>query len=221
MGRGGTRGPDRGQHGGYGRQCLDSSRERRGDSDYNDGWRKPERGRQRHQRSESGCYCQRGERWRWFFSPVDCEQHDEQRQRHHDREHLSAVYPGNAGSECGAVGRWDTHQQRKQYGDGGGKRVEHQPAAGLKGTGVALTVTPDSATVSSAINQFVTDYNTLIGQVNNEFTYTARQSASAPRWRETVRWRCCRTSCWERAVTRGEQWQRGRFDSGLAGYQHE
>ncbi len=45
-------------------------------------------------------------------------------------------------------------------------------------TNVTLTATPDSSTITSAINQFVTDYNTLIGEVNNEFTYNS--SASAP-----------------------------------------
>ncbi len=47
-------------------------------------------------------------------------------------------------------------------------------------TDVTLTATPDSATITSAINQFVTDYNTLIGQVNNEFTYNASSSSAPP-----------------------------------------
>ncbi len=44
---------------------------------------------------------------------------------------------------------------------------------------VSLTATPDSSTITSAINQFVSDYNTLIGDVNSEFTYNS-SSASAP-----------------------------------------
>jgi len=47
-------------------------------------------------------------------------------------------------------------------------------------TNVTLTATPDSATITSAINQFVSDYNTLIGQVNNEFTYNASTSSAPP-----------------------------------------
>ncbi len=46
-------------------------------------------------------------------------------------------------------------------------------------TDVTLTATPDNSTITSAINQFVSDYNTLIGEVNNEFTYNS-SSASAP-----------------------------------------
>jgi flagellar hook-associated protein 2 len=40
-------------------------------------------------------------------------------------------------------------------------------------TTVTLTATPDTSTISSAINQFVTDYNTLIGEVNDQFTYSS------------------------------------------------
>ncbi len=47
-------------------------------------------------------------------------------------------------------------------------------------TSVTLTATPDNSTITSAINQFVTDYNTLIGQVNNEFTYNASGSSAPP-----------------------------------------
>ncbi len=46
-------------------------------------------------------------------------------------------------------------------------------------TNVTITATPNSSAITSAIQQFVTDYNTLIGDVNNEFTYNA-SSASAP-----------------------------------------
>jgi flagellar hook-associated protein 2 len=38
---------------------------------------------------------------------------------------------------------------------------------------VTLAVSPDTTQASSAINQFVTDYNTLITAVNNQFTYTS------------------------------------------------
>ena len=41
------------------------------------------------------------------------------------------------------------------------------------GTEVTLAVSPDTTQASSAINQFVTDYNTLITAVNNQFTYTS------------------------------------------------
>ena len=48
------------------------------------------------------------------------------------------------------------------------------------GTDVTITATPDSSTITSAINQFVTDYNTLIGQVNDEFTYNASSTSAPP-----------------------------------------
>jgi flagellar hook-associated protein 2 len=47
-------------------------------------------------------------------------------------------------------------------------------------TDVTLTATPDSATITSAVNQFVSDYNTLIGQVNDEFTYNASSTSAPP-----------------------------------------
>ncbi len=40
------------------------------------------------------------------------------------------------------------------------------------GTQVSLSVTHDTAQASTAINQFVTDYNALIGQLNTQFTDT-------------------------------------------------
>jgi flagellar hook-associated protein 2 len=40
------------------------------------------------------------------------------------------------------------------------------------GTPVSLTVAPDTTAASTAINQFVTDYNTLIGDLNAQFTDT-------------------------------------------------
>jgi len=41
------------------------------------------------------------------------------------------------------------------------------------GTKVTLTVSHDTSSASTAINQFVTDYNTLIKAVNTQFTYTS------------------------------------------------
>jgi flagellar hook-associated protein 2 len=44
----------------------------------------------------------------------------------------------------------------------------------LAGTGsVSVDVAPNASAASTAINQFVTDYNTLIGQLNTEFSDTA------------------------------------------------
>ena len=44
----------------------------------------------------------------------------------------------------------------------------------LESTGtVNLNVAPDTSSASTAINQFVTDYNTLIGQLNSEFSDTS------------------------------------------------
>ena len=45
------------------------------------------------------------------------------------------------------------------------------------GAPVSLTVASDAAQVATAINQFVTDYNTAIGLVNSQFTYNAANSA--------------------------------------------
>jgi flagellar hook-associated protein 2 len=41
------------------------------------------------------------------------------------------------------------------------------------GTQVSLGVTQDTTAAASAINQFATDYNTLISDLNNQFTYTS------------------------------------------------
>ena len=41
------------------------------------------------------------------------------------------------------------------------------------GTSVSLSVAPDTATAAAAINQFVTDYNTVITDLNSEFNNTA------------------------------------------------
>ena len=39
------------------------------------------------------------------------------------------------------------------------------------GTEIGLQIGPDTASISSAINSFVSDYNTLISDVNSQFTY--------------------------------------------------
>jgi len=41
------------------------------------------------------------------------------------------------------------------------------------GTQVTLSVSPDTSQASTAINQFVSDYNTLISALNTQFTYTS------------------------------------------------
>jgi flagellar hook-associated protein 2 len=41
------------------------------------------------------------------------------------------------------------------------------------GTQVTLSVAPDTSQATAAINQFVSDYNTLISALNSQFTYTA------------------------------------------------
>lgn len=48
------------------------------------------------------------------------------------------------------------------------------------GTPVTLSVTANSQAISSAIQQFVTDYNTVVGSVNNEYTYSTTSSSSGP-----------------------------------------
>jgi flagellar hook-associated protein 2 len=46
------------------------------------------------------------------------------------------------------------------------------------GTSVTISVASNTSGITTAINQFVTDYNTLIGTVNNEYTYSASSTAS-------------------------------------------
>jgi flagellar hook-associated protein 2 len=48
------------------------------------------------------------------------------------------------------------------------------------GTDVTLSVTPNADAITSAINQFVADYNTVIGSVNDEYTYSASSSTAQP-----------------------------------------
>ena len=47
-------------------------------------------------------------------------------------------------------------------------------------TEITLSATADSSGITSAINQFVSDYNTAIGYVNSEFTYNASSSTAEP-----------------------------------------
>lgn len=48
------------------------------------------------------------------------------------------------------------------------------------GTQVTLTVAPDTSQAASAIQQFVSDYNTLIGDVNSQFAYSSSTSSQGP-----------------------------------------
>jgi len=47
------------------------------------------------------------------------------------------------------------------------------------GTQVTLSVSPDTSQASSAINQFVSDYNTLLSAVSSQFTYTSGSGQGA------------------------------------------
>lgn len=47
-------------------------------------------------------------------------------------------------------------------------------------TDVTISATADSSTITSAISQFVTDYNTVVGQVNSEYTYDSSSSTAQP-----------------------------------------
>ena len=55
------------------------------------------------------------------------------------------------------------------------------------GTEVSLDVSPDTGQASNAINQFVTDYNTLITALNSQFAYTAGSGQGALADDPTVR----------------------------------
>jgi flagellar hook-associated protein 2 len=48
------------------------------------------------------------------------------------------------------------------------------------GNPVALAVTADPEAISSAIQQFVNDYNTVVGSVNDEYTYSSTNSTQGP-----------------------------------------
>lgn len=48
------------------------------------------------------------------------------------------------------------------------------------GSQVTLTVAPDLSQATSAIQQFVSDYNTLIGDVNTQFAYSSSSSSQGP-----------------------------------------
>jgi flagellar hook-associated protein 2 len=52
--------------------------------------------------------------------------------------------------------------------------------SGTAGTSTTLSITPNTSAITTAINQFVTDYNTVIASVNTEFTYNATNSTAAP-----------------------------------------
>jgi flagellar hook-associated protein 2 len=47
-------------------------------------------------------------------------------------------------------------------------------------TDVTLSAAPNSSSISSAINQFVSDYNTVVNSVNSEFTYTSSSTSAPP-----------------------------------------
>jgi flagellar hook-associated protein 2 len=47
-------------------------------------------------------------------------------------------------------------------------------------TDVTISATADSSAITSAISQFVSDYNTVIGYVNNEYTYDSSSSTAQP-----------------------------------------
>jgi flagellar hook-associated protein 2 len=51
---------------------------------------------------------------------------------------------------------------------------------GGTGTGATVSITPNTQGITSAINQFVADYNTVIGTVNSEYTYNSTNSTAAP-----------------------------------------
>jgi len=48
------------------------------------------------------------------------------------------------------------------------------------GTDVTLSATANTSAITSAINQFVSDYNTVIGSVNTEYAYSPNSSTSGP-----------------------------------------
>ena len=48
------------------------------------------------------------------------------------------------------------------------------------GNPVTLAVTANPQAISSAIQQFVTDYNTVVGSVNDEYTYSSTNSTQGP-----------------------------------------
>jgi flagellar hook-associated protein 2 len=48
------------------------------------------------------------------------------------------------------------------------------------GQDVVVTVAPDTSGVSTAINNFVNNFNKLVSQINNQFTYDPNQKTSGP-----------------------------------------
>ena len=62
------------------------------------------------------------------------------------------------------------HFKRDQYGDRGSTGPDPEPLERKsKGTSASLTVAPDTSAATTAINKFVTDYNTAITDLNSEF----------------------------------------------------
>jgi flagellar hook-associated protein 2 len=47
-------------------------------------------------------------------------------------------------------------------------------------TSVTLSAAPNSSSITSAISQFVSDYNTVVNSVNSEFTYTSSSTSAPP-----------------------------------------
>jgi flagellar hook-associated protein 2 len=45
---------------------------------------------------------------------------------------------------------------------------------------VTLTVSPDTSAMTSAINSFVSDYNTMVEAINNQFSYDPNSGSAAP-----------------------------------------
>ena len=60
------------------------------------------------------------------------------------------------------------------------------------GSTINLTVASDASQVSTAINQFVTDYNTAIGLVNSQFAYSSTSSTQGPLGFRPYRAHLCR-----------------------------
>ncbi len=53
-------------------------------------------------------------------------------------------------------------------------------ATALPGTPVTITVGPDTTAINNAINNFVTEYNTVIGDINTQFTVNAATNTEGP-----------------------------------------
>src|SRR5208337_3567985 len=53
-------------------------------------------------------------------------------------------------------------------------------ATALPGTPVTITVGPDTTAITNAINNFVLEYNTVIGDINTQFTVNAATNTEGP-----------------------------------------